>query len=570
MHALEPSAPPSHPLAGRYRILNEIARGGMGVVYAGVDLQEERQVAIKMLSARPDDHEAVLRFRDEARTASSLSHPSICRIHGIGDDHRRPFIVMELLEGETLKHWIPRTRCEPARILDVTVQVAEGLEAAHAKAIIHRDVKPANVFITRDGAVKILDFGLAKTFDWDGDRASTLTLTGARQIPGTVAYMAPERLLGKSLDQRADLYSLGVMLYEMLCGCRPFRGTSTVETIASIVHGVPSTLLPAMPMRGEWKHVILRMIAKEPRQRYDNASRLLEDLRTLRRMLNGEQASLASREFASARAERAVAIVDFRIDDSERPTGRLTGRHPRHFAQHVVRRLMETLASTAGVKLVPGTPVKAPPGYRESLAHVARRVQANRVLTGAVKTTTAGELSADISMYDAGERLLRWTRRYRRGGDDPVRLRERIVKDVVMELDLESDDLSTRTSDITQIVRDQKLIALRRLIVRRSTPTGAVARRVAGGGPKADGLFALAFSPGLLPVRLGRWLGAGRGYGLEKGGSDARHVDATVKMRAFGNRDARGSNVSVERPNVSNFDFIARRHVPSDRSKNHY
>jgi serine/threonine protein kinase len=476
MHALEPSRTHFRTLAGRYRILHEIARGGMGVVYEGIDLREDRQVAIKMLSARADgDLLAVLRFRHEARTASTLTHPAICRIHGVGDYRQRPFIVMELLEGETVKQRITRTPPQPPEILDVAVQVTEGLEAAHAKSIIHRDVKPANVFITHDGAVKILDFGLAKTLTWDRTQATTLTLTGPQQTPGTVAYMAPEQLLGRYPDQRADLYSLGVMLYEMLCGYRPFRGNSTIETIANILNGTPPAPLPRMPLRGEWRQVIARMLAKEPRERYDSASCLLKDLRALGRMINGERASLSSRESASVRSQRVLALLEFRIDETEPHAGTPTGRHPRHLAQSIVRDLTAALSSIADVKLVPGAPVKATYRHREGLSHLARRLHANRLITGVVKTIR-GELAVDIAMYDADERLWRWTRRYRRGGDDPVRLGERIVSDVITELHLDSDDSSTHSSDVTRVAHQPKLTALPRLGLQLPASAGAFAR----------------------------------------------------------------------------------------------
>lgn len=423
-------------LAGRYRILNELGRGGMGVVYQGDDLQQQRPVAVKMLSSRVgDDLVAILRFKREARTASSLSHPAICRIFDIGDYRGRPFIVMELLEGETVKRWLSRGQCEPARVLDVAVQVTEGLQAAHANFIVHRDIKPANVFMTADGAVKILDFGLAKHFA-RLDSTSSVTVTDAEHTPGTVDYMSPEQLLGKRLDQRTDLYSLGVLLYEVLAGQRPFQGSSTAETIAAILDHHPAPL-PAMPYHVEWWQVIHRLLAKDPAHRYEDASALLRDLGLLKQIVQGRAVSLPSHASIDAASRRpSLAVIPFDVhargDDDQ------ASHDAEYFAHGLVDELMTALPRLGGLQLVPRTLATRAQGRRESVSRVARRVHADRVITGIVKAT--GErLSIAVTLYDAGEHAARWTRRYRGAAEDLFQLRDQIVRDVAAEFRIETD-----------------------------------------------------------------------------------------------------------------------------------
>lgn len=278
-----------------YRILGKLGGGGMGVVYEAEDLKLGRHVALKFIPENlAGDPKSLERFTREARAASQLNHPNICTIHGIEDNNGHPFIVMERLEGESLKQHIAGHPMAIDKVLDVGVQVADALIASHAKNIVHRDVKPANIFLTPTGQVKVLDFGLAKLMHHVGTE-DDLSLTAVGVIPGTAVYMSPEQARSETVDVRSDLFSFGVVLYEMCTGKKPFTGANSLVTLDAVLHSKPTpprNLNPKIPI--ELEGIIGKAMEKDRNHRYQSAADMKSDLALLKRETESGQVKSAT------------------------------------------------------------------------------------------------------------------------------------------------------------------------------------------------------------------------------------------------------------------------------------
>ena len=259
-----------------YRITGKLGTGGMGIVYEAEDTRLPRKVALKFLPDElADDPDAIRRFRREAETIATLSHGHICTIYDVDQHEGRIFIAMECVDGVNLKTYIARHTLTTAQIADISLQIAGALGAAHAKGIVHRDIKPGNLIVTESGDVKVLDFGLARRFRTvdTGELGPDGSTIPGRPV-GTANYMAPERILQLPLDPRSDLFSLGVVMYEMATGRLPFAGASPSETVSNVLDNEPTPLASLAPAHKPLEPVVHRLLAKRASGRYRSASDL--------------------------------------------------------------------------------------------------------------------------------------------------------------------------------------------------------------------------------------------------------------------------------------------------------
>src|SRR5215813_2625801 len=280
---------PAGTKLGRYEIRSKIGEGGMGEVYRARDEKLNRDVAIKVLPAELSENDDRLhRFEQEAQAAGALNHPNVLAVYDVGVHERSPYVVSELLEGETLRDFLDQRRLPARKSIDYAIQLASGLAAAHEKGIIHRDIKPDNIFITKDERVKILDFGLAKLAQPTGDdgRQTEIATRKVRTDPGTVmgtvGYMSPEQVRGTAIDHRTDIFSFGAVLYEMLSGRRAFRGDSAIETLNAILKEEPAELAASnQNIAPALERVVWHCLEKSPDRRFQSATDIAFALESL-------------------------------------------------------------------------------------------------------------------------------------------------------------------------------------------------------------------------------------------------------------------------------------------------
>jgi serine/threonine protein kinase/Tfp pilus assembly protein PilF len=452
-----------------YRILEKLGGGGMGVVYEAEDLKLGRHVALKFLPEElARDAQALERFQREARAASALNHPNICTIYEIDDSGDKPFIAMELLEGQTLNHRISGKGLSLDQILELGSQLADALEAAHSKAIMHRDIKPSNIFVIQRNQAKVLDFGLAKPLgNGESGAASGLTLTAGTNLTssgmtlGTVAYMSPEQVRGEGLDPRTDLFSLGGVLYEMATGLQPFRGDTSGIVFDGILNRTPAAVTRQNPeLPAELQRIIEKALEKDRKLRYQSAAELRADLQRLKRDTESARISAKTQNLSGGgRSNKATLIgaglvvlillcgaVWFvlsrahgdAIDSLAVLPFVNSGGDPdtEYLSDGISESLINNLSQLHQLRIAPRTTVFRYKGKETDPQQVGHDLNVRAVLTGRL-LQRGDTLVVQTELVDAEKGSQIWGAQYNRKVADVLALQEEIAREISQTLRLQ-------------------------------------------------------------------------------------------------------------------------------------
>jgi TolB-like protein/Flp pilus assembly protein TadD len=506
---------PAHTMIGttlsRFKITGKLGEGGMGEVYRALDTELDREVALKLLPAdMADDPERLERFQREAKSVAALNHPNIVTIHNIEESEGRHFLTMELVDGDSVDKLIPKDGLPLAQLFDIAIPMADALAVAHEKGIVHRDLKPANVMVGTDGRVKVLDFGLAKLAaapaGEDGELAEMATrtaLTGEGMLMGTAPYMSPEQLDGRPVDQRTDLFAMGVVLYEMATGHRPFQGDTSAALVTSILRDQPQAITDVNEtLPRHLARVVQHCLEKDPRDRYQSALDVRNELRSLRREVDsgvvqtgsgGMQTPAVSQEppkksrlglwagVAAAavvilgvawwmgrgsgkesaivstptpEASPAVAGPSYKPSVAVLPFVNLSADpQNEYFTDGLTEELIQALGKVEGLQIPARTSVFALKGSKLTVQEIGERLGVGNVLEGSVRKS-GNQLRISAQLIEVADGFELWSETYDRELEDVFVIQDEIASNIVGALQLtlspgeEQALQSDRTTDI--------------------------------------------------------------------------------------------------------------------------
>jgi len=462
---------------GRYEILGPLGAGGMGEVYRARDNRLGREVAVKVL---PEDvavsPDRLARFEVEARTVAGLNHPNIVTLHSVEDEMGVRFITMELVEGQTLSAFATPGGLPLARLLEISISLTDALVAAHERGVVHRDLKPGNVMVTRDGRVKVLDFGLARMTAMDpGQQLSITTVDdpAPRQgVAGTVPYMAPEQLRGEQVDARSDLFALGIILHELATGKRPFTGTTRAEVSSSILRDAPPSLARS-DLPDDFQRIVSRCLEKNPRERAQSALDISNDLRRIRKAMErgGPPEGLQPAPLAS------IAVLPF--------VNRSASADDEYFSDGLADELLNVLSKIKGLRVIARSSAFMFKGKQVPISDIGKALDVATVLEGSVRKA-GSRVRIGVQLVNVTDSSQLWSETYDRTLDDIFAVQDDIAHAVVKELrstllgqEPDSDASGVAKADVARAAKGRgtdpeahRLFFLARHVMERATREG--------------------------------------------------------------------------------------------------